>query len=91
MDYDRLVGYGLTLAAVLQLLTLVGAVSSPTPLTTADSVVSVVLAVSLAVVGVSFVRDEGASIDGPWSRRSMVALTAIVITTSGLLAFFALA
>lgn len=91
MNRDRLIGYGLALAAGFQLVALVGAVTSPRPLLTANSIVSTSLAFTFAIVGVSFLSDEGATIDGSLGWRLMVAWTALTVVTSGSAAFFALA
>ena len=90
MDHDRLVGSGLVLAAGFQLLVTMGIVISPGPLLTVESGSSVAIAIALGAVGVSFLSDGGSTVDGSWGWRIMAVLTAFVIVSSGLSAFFAL-
>jgi hypothetical protein len=91
MDRNRSIGYGLALAAGFELLAFTGTVISPGPLLTGDAIVPLVLGVTFAIAGASFLSEEGSTVDGPWSWRIMAVLTGFVIVNSGLSAFFTLA
>jgi len=56
---------------------------------TGDALASLLTAVTFAIVGASFLSGGGATVDGPWSRRIVAALTAFAIASSGLVAFLA--
>ena len=91
MDRDWLVGSGFALAAGLQLPVLASTVSSPGPLLSIDSASSVLIALGLAAVAISYLSSGGATTGGLWRWRITAALTAAVLATSGFAAFLALA
>jgi hypothetical protein len=91
MDRDWLVGSGLALAAGLQPPVLASTVSSPGSLLSIDSASSVLIALGLAAVAISYLSSGGATTGGLWRWRITAALTAAVLATSGFAAFLALA